>query len=50
MKMDGAKHNTDTLEALWKECSGKQAYNLCRSFSERKDGTNCNANPGNSRK
>lgn len=47
--MDGAKHSTDTLAALI-ESSGKQACFLCRSFSERKDGTKSNENPGNSKK
>ena len=48
--MDGAKHNTDTLEALLMKCSGKQAWFLCRRFFERKAGTKTNENPGNSRK
>ena len=43
--MDGAKHTTDTLEALI-ERSGKQASYLRRSFSGRKDGAGRNENLG----
>ena len=46
--MDGAKHNTDTIEALI-ECSGKQASFLLRSFSERLSGAGRNENLGRSR-
>ena len=47
--MDGAKHNTDTLEALKIERSGKQAYFLRRRLFERKAGAGSNENPGNSK-
>jgi hypothetical protein len=47
--MDGAKHNTDTLEALIYERSGKQACFLRRSIFERKCGAESNEDPGNSR-
>ena len=46
--MDGAKHNTDTLEAL-RRVFGKQAWFLCRRFFERMAGANSNENPGKSR-
>ena len=47
--MDGAKHNTDTLEVLWIKYFGKQAYLLHRRFCESKAGAMSNENPGNSR-
>jgi len=47
--MDGAKHTTDTSEVFCIENSGRQAYILCRSTFERKDGTICNENLGGSK-
>ena len=46
--MDGAKHDTDTIDVLIKYC-GKQASFLLRSFFERRDGAKRNENPGGSK-
>ncbi len=47
--MDGAKHITDTSEALLSERSGRQACLLRRSPSERIDGAESNENPDGSK-
>ena len=45
--MDGAKLVTDTIDHC--KVSGRQAYCLERSYSERSCGPNGNENPGKSR-
>jgi hypothetical protein len=47
--MDGAKCITDTPETLCKECSGKQAYYMRRSFHVSDDGACISDHPGDSR-